>query len=197
MVYGRPMENPTLNRWQTYLETTETYGTFEQRVPEYYTVGKYLNYLGLKDDDLVVDVGAGTCDMDHYLRTRTGWRGRYLPIDGATHGIDFNEVEPEDYLPKSHADFYVCIETLEHVYEPRKLAEAMLSRATRGVIVTTPNADIVDVIAADSTHVYAIHPEELKEWGFSVIKVTFNDRGEGDTLVGIWTPEEEYPADKD
>lgn len=189
------MTAQTRNFWHDYLEKTESYGTFEQRSPEYKMVYHYLKTLGLEDDDLVVDVGAGSCDMDHYLRTQGGWRGKYLPIDGATYGIDFNEVSPEDYLPAADAHWYVCVETLEHVYDPEALVKAMQKRATKGVIITTPNADVVDVIAVDSTHVMPIHPQDLERWGFSVVKVNFNARDEHDTLVGIWAAgAEDYPA---
>ena len=189
------MTAQTRNFWSDYLVKTESYGTFEQRCPEYHIVHWYLKNLGLRDDDLVVDVGAGSCDMDHFLRTKAGWRGKYLPIDGATYGIDFNDVAPEDYLPAADADFYVCIETLEHVYDPEALVKAMQKRAKRGIIVTTPNADVVDVVAVDSTHVMPIHPQDLKNWGFEVSKINLNNRDDHDTLLGVWNPvAEEYPV---
>lgn len=182
-----------LDRWTRYLtlEETPTYGTYVQRAPEYDTVARWLHNLGLQDDQLIVDVGAGSCDFDHYLRTVAGWRGKYLPIDGATLGINFNERLPYTYLPNAPADWYVSIETLEHVHDPERIVSAMKQRARKGIVVTTPNARSVDVIAVDSTHVIAILPEMLEEWGFSVFKVNFCDRGteeEPDTLVGVWTP---------
>jgi hypothetical protein len=189
------MTTQTRNFWSDYLVRTESYGTFEQRSPEYQMVTGFLKGLGLADDDLVVDVGAGSCDMDHFLRTQGGWRGKYLPIDGATYGIDFNNLFPHQYLPEAAADWYVCIETLEHVYDPESLVKAMQKRATKGVVVTTPNADVVDVVAVDSTHVMPIHPQDLEKWGFSVTKVNFNARDEHDTLVGVWAPQmEDYPV---
>jgi hypothetical protein len=194
-LWRKSVATQTRNFWHDYLEKTTTYGTFEQRCPEYQIVFNYLKSLGLEDDDLIVDVGAGSCDMDHFLRTRGGWRGKFLPIDGATYGIDFNNVHPDDYLPDADAHWYVCIETLEHVYDPEALILSMQARATKGVIVTTPNADVVDVVAVDSTHVMPIHPQDLQAWGFSVIKVNLNQRDEHDTLVGIWRPDaEDYPA---
>lgn len=181
----------TRQRWHNYLIETPTYGTYLERTPEYEVVTTMLSTLGLKDDDLIVDVGAGSCDMDHYLRTAAGWRGKYLPIDGATHGIDFNVKHPYEYLPSSKADFYVCIETLEHLYNPETLVKFMQMRATRGIVVSTPNAESVDVIAVDSTHVYPIYPHDLEGWGFTVLKYNFCGRGteeEPDTLIGIWNP---------
>lgn len=193
-----------LDRWTHYLtpEETPTYGTYEQRAPEYDTVANWLMNLGLKDDDLIVDVGAGSCDFDHYLRTSGAWRGRYLPIDGATIGINFNERLPYTYLPNAPADWYVAIETLEHIYDPERVVRAMRQRARKGMVVTTPNARSVDVIAVDPTHVIAITPEMLYDWGFTVHKVNFCDRGteeEPDTLVGVWIPatEEFLPEPKD
>lgn len=186
-------------KWDIYLRTTKTYGTFENRVPEYQIAMDKLLMLGLHHDDLVVDVGAGSCDMDHYMRTVVGWRGKYLPIDGATYGIDFNKRLPYTYLPNSKADFYISLETLEHVYDPERIVRAMQQRAAKGIVVTTPNPEVVDVLAVDPTHVISIWPRDLEEWGFIVTKVTLNDRGEGDTLVGFWTPDmvrhdEDFPV---
>lgn len=189
------MSTTTREFWATYLTTTSTYGTFEERSPEYQLATLAMQARGLRDDELIVDVGAGSCDMDHFLRTRAGWRGKYFPVDGATLGIDFNDVSPEKYLPSASAEWYVCLETLEHVYDPEALVLAMQARATRGVVVTTPNADIVDVVAVDSTHVMPIHPADLERWGFSVSYFQLNGRGKGDTLLGFWAPDlEDFPV---
>jgi hypothetical protein len=187
------MGTDTRKFWHNYLLTTSTYGTFEQRCPEYAWVTRFLEMNGLKDDDMIVDVGAGSCDMDHYLRTKAGWRGKYFPVDGATVGVDFNDYPAGDWLPPVTSDWYVCIETLEHVYDPENLIKEMMARAEKGIVVTTPNADVVDVVSVDSTHVMPIHPQDLERWGFSVTKVQFNDRHSEDTLIGFWAPDaEEY-----
>lgn len=186
------MSTDTRTVWSNYLQETPTYGTYENRIPEYMLAYQTLVGLGLQDDHLIVDVGAGSCDMDHYLRTGAGWRGKYLPVDGATHGIDFNERLPYTYLPNSHADYYVSLETLEHVYDPERVVRAMQQRARKGVVVTTPNPEVVDVMAVDPTHVISIWPSMLEEWGFIVNRVTLNARGAGDTLVGFWTPNIEH-----
>ena len=185
--------------WDNYLRETPTYGTYENRVPEYQIATTLLASLGLKNDHLIVDVGAGSCDLDHYMRTLASWRGKYLPIDGATHGIDFNERLPYTYLPNAKADFYVSLETLEHVYDPDRLVRAMQQRATKGIVVSTPNPEVVDVLAVDPTHVISIWPRDLEAWGFRVVKSTLNARGEGDTLFGVWSPvlehhDEEFPV---
>lgn len=173
--------------WMKYLtpEQTPTYGTYEDRVPEYRLIGAALKVAGLVDDDLIVDVGAGCCDLDHWLRTGMGWRGRYLPVDGAVQGIDLNA----GWLPDVPADWYVSTETVEHVYEADRLIAAMQGLASKGVVISTPNADSHDVRLTDPTHVRPVYPGEMLSWGFRVTPVNLNPgRGEGDTMICVWKP---------
>lgn len=171
-------------RWQQYLAETPTYGGYHDRVPEYRRVAHLLAVAGLEQDDLIVDVGAGTCDLDHYLRTEIGWRGKYLPYDGAVQGIDLNVWEPTVF-----ADFYVSVETLEHLLQPRRLALQMQRMSAKAVVVTTPNADVVDVLAVDPTHRTPLHRSDLEGWGYEVGYATLNPgRGADDTLLGVWQP---------
>jgi len=189
----------TRQRWDQYLHDAPNYGLYHHRIPEYEIATNHLRNFGLKDDDIIVDVGAGACDMDHYLRTGAGWRGKYLPIDGATYGIDFNERLPYTFLPSAKAAYYVCLETLEHLYDPERMVRAMQQRTLTALVVSTPNPETHDVCATDSTHFTPIWPRDLEEWGFTVVKYTLNARGEGDTLFGLWTPnmvhhDEEFPV---
>lgn len=179
----------TQQAWEEYLSTTPSYGSYYDRCPEYHVVFRQLARLGLAENDLIVDVGAGWCDFDHYIRTEQGWRGRYMPIDGSIQGIDMNLWSG----PRVHADWYVCIETLEHLYEPGHLVEQMKKYTKQGMVVTTPNADVVDVLAVDRTHVIALDRAWLQDYGFKVHAVNFSGRGDAegpdaDTLVGVWTP---------
>lgn len=183
-VTARPTVAETQEQWRAYLtpEITPAYGSYSDRVQEYRVVAAALLRAGLKDDDLIVDVGAGSCDLDHWLRTGVGWRGRYLPIDGAVQGVDLRE-----HRLTIPADWYVSVETLEHLPDAEQTVERMRGLARKGVVVTTPNADTHDVTATDPTHCRPIHPSELEAWGFEVETFTFNPgRGEGDTMLGSW-----------
>ena len=168
-------------RWQTYLRETSTYGRYEDRVPEYRIVAQALFNMGLGDDMLVVDVGAGTCDFDAYLRTAERWRGQYLPVDGAIDGTNLEGWEPWLGL---EPDYVVCIETIEHVLNPTRLLNAILGMPARGFVITTPNADVVDVLAVDPTHRSALTKAWFEEHGFTARDSTLNPgRGRGDTIV--------------
>ena len=83
---------PHRQRWSEYIdpEVTKTYGTYDRK-PEYAHVAMKLFELGMETGDMLLDVGAGPCDMDRFLRQVVRWHGRYVPLDGATHGIDFND----------------------------------------------------------------------------------------------------------
>lgn len=174
------------DRWRNYLVTTDTYGTYEDRCPEYRVVAYELRKMGMRADDTVVDVGAGMGDFGRFLR-ENGFTGTYIPIDGAQDGTDLNEWIPDENL---RADFVVCIETLEHLDNPDETVAWLMTVAGEGIVVTTPNPAVVDVCAVDPTHVTPIRKEDLLSLGFdSVFEVEFCGRGnveEGwDTLVGL------------
>lgn len=177
--------------WVKYLEETPTYGTYTDRRPEYALVHGILHRMGLEDGDLIVDVGAGTCDFDRYLRTEGNWHGRYWPIDGAIQGIDFMLSDPDEYLPSGTVDWFVSIETIEHVTKGRsiRLLNGMMDRAGKGVVITTPNAEAVDVLAVDPTHLCGWTTSELEAMFLTVSTATFSpDRPQPDTLVGWYKP---------
>lgn len=182
------------SRWVEYLEETPTYGTYFDRRPEYQEVWARLFEMGVKDGDLIVDVGAGTCDFDRFLRTEAKWNGRYWPIDGAVQGIDFQAVSPAEYLPAGDVDWIVCIETIEHVDKERNLLDLMLARTKKGIVVTTPNGDVQDVIPLDPTHVCGWTSAEFEKRGMTVHGAVFNPgRPMPDTLIAFrrmtWTDE--------
>lgn len=98
----------------------ERTGTYEYRCLRYAAAWNRLEQLGLAAHDLIVDVGAGMCDLDRYGRTVRAWDGRYLPVDGAIDGTDLNT-----WHPTFEADFYVALELIEQLeargYEVRAL----------------------------------------------------------------------------
>lgn len=156
-------------------------GTLEYRFVRYSAVADELYAMGLDDDCLLVDVGAGTCDLDFYLRTERGYKGRYLPVDAAIDGTDL-----EIWRPPLRADFFVAVELLEHLENARALAVTMIGAADGGVVVTTPNTNELGMQAVrdmDATHVRPIFGEELRSWGFRVQERSFfgQDR---DSMLG-------------
>lgn len=174
-------------KWRTYLRDTPTYGTYDDRRQEYREVHKQLQALGLQDGDLIVDVGAGTCDFDRYLRTEALWSGLYWPIDGAVQGVNFMHLNPREYLPEGMVDWVVAIETIEHVPAEQKLLSRLIQCAGKGLVVTTPNGGIMDVSSLDPTHVDSYTVTDLIGHGLEVEGVTFSpDRPQPDTLIGWW-----------
>jgi hypothetical protein len=144
-------------KWQQYNE--ERRGTYEFRSKtRYKAVADRLFAMGLNDLHTLVDVGAGSCQFGLYLSER-GWRGSYLPVDAVIDGAD---LETWTAFP---ADFYVCIETLEHVKAWNRLLVDMELHARIGVVLTTPNSESVDVLGCDPTHVSVIYPWLLLDYG--------------------------------
>lgn len=164
--------------WRHYLATCPSYGTPEQRSPEYQLSWEVLRRGGCTDRDLIVDVGCGDQGFDLFLRRIAGYRGQYLGVDGSIDGTELNW-----WVPTHQAEWFVCLEVLEHLTEPFVLLSEMLRQATKGVVISTPNPDVVDVIAVDPTHVTPISIGELECRGMDISTHTLNPgRGEGDTL---------------
>lgn len=137
--------------------------------------------VGLKDEDTVVDVGAGWTEFDYCLRTEGHWRGRYIPVDGCVDGTDL-----EEWTPPRPAEWFVALELLEHLEDPGRLVRAMQAKATKGIIVSTPNPMTTDVLGMDPTHKTEIHQRMLREWGFQhVLKKSFYG-GKKDSLFALW-----------
>lgn len=172
-------------KWVRYLDETPTYGTYYDRRQEYAKVYQRLLSMGLGDGDLIVDVGAGSCDFDRYLREEQHWTGRYWPIDGAVQGMDFTIDTPGWYLPGEPVDWIVAIETIEHIPQSMNIVRELIDHCTEGVVVTTPNGEILDVASLDLTHVDSYKRSDLERHGMDVEGVTFSpDRAQPDTLIG-------------
>lgn len=153
-------------------------GKYEWRMVRYGAVADKLVRMGLTDDDIVVDVGAGWCEFDHYLRTEVGWCGRYLPIDGNLDGTDLNV-----WSPKFEYGFLVAIELLEHLRDPCRLMFEMVEHATKGVAATTPNPETTDVFGMDPTHICSIHADVFTVCGWDTRIESFYGQPEDSILA--------------
>jgi len=187
------MSDEERQKWSDYLtpEQTPTYGTYQDRKPEYEQVWStlYLD-LGFREDSLVLDLGAGSCDMDRYMREVSTGSFKYLPVDGATFGRDFNSPDFWDWAHETFptVDYVVSIETIEHVFDYRPFFEFVDNKARRGAVITTPNgAAGFDVQAQDPTHYSALTETVFNRFGYSVRQVSFCGRsqvaGQGDALI--------------
>lgn len=153
--------NLNKERWEAYLN--ERRGTYEFRCQRYSAVAEVMIGGGLHMDDDIVDVGAGRLEFERYMRS-IGWNGRYTPIDGSIDGTDINHWVP------GPATWFVAIELLEHLDNPFRLMIQMSQQAFKGVVITTPNPAVVDVLAIDPTHVTPIPAEAFasRSWEHSI-----------------------------
>ena len=155
----------------------ERTGTYEWRCLRYAAAWDRLLEMGLRSSDLIVDVGAGMCDFDRYARQVRNFDGRILPVDGAIDGTDLNVWTPP-YL----AEFFVCLELIEHLEDPFDFLERLSLRATRGIVLTTPNPEVVDVLAIDRTHLTPVSGDYLMYRGYRVAAVRLFGKDK-DTLL--------------
>lgn len=160
----------------------EDYGgpaTYGQRVGQYDWAIAAMARLGLADGDVICDLGAGYCDLDVRLRSR-GWWGRYVPVDGwIDPRIDLETWEPFD------ADFFVAIDVVEHLHDWRAMVHRAQSHARKGMIVMTPDAETVDVLAMHPTHFSALTGADLEAEGFHVSHPQLPDYLQ---LGAFWVP---------
>lgn len=177
----RPL-TPEENRsqWLAYLD--ERTSTYAQRVQRFGAVFWEMRRLGFRSGDLVVDVGAGHCEFDRYLRTSPiePFDLRYVPVCGAIDGTDLDV-----WRPKISAEFYVAIEVVEHLHTAPQMLSALSQFATKGAIITTPNPRTVDVLELDRTHVFPVQRELLEGLGYDVRAVSLFGKPE-DTLLGVY-----------
>lgn len=152
-------------KWQKYNDDRR--GTYEFRSrTRYKEVAKQLFAMGLRDNQTVLDVGAGSCQFGMYLR-ECGWAGDYIPMDAAFNGDDLETWSGTD------ADFIVCIEVVEHLTDPFGLVAKMMLCARHGLVLTTPNSKTVNVLTCDPTHVSIVPQETLELLGFNVEAVSW------------------------
>ena len=84
---------PTFQKCDGYLEGRT--GTYDYRCRRYDAVIDVImaSEWGLRDTDTVADLGAGWTEFGHRLSER-GFRGRYIPYDGAIDGKDLTYWQP-------------------------------------------------------------------------------------------------------
>lgn len=137
-------------------------GTYEYRCHRYDAViDKIHRKAGLTPDLTIADIAAGWTEFGHRL-TERGFRGRYIPYDGAIDGKDLQYWVP----PLTRLDVIVAIEFLEHIKHPERLVNTMFDKAEALVVVTTPNSEVVDTLAMDEDHVIALDKYDLRAMGF-------------------------------
>lgn len=157
-------------------------GKYEWRRERYEAALVAMDRIGLEDKDTIIDVGAGWTELDHCLRVEGDWRGRYIPVDGSIDATDL-----EVWNPPREAEYFVALELLEHLDDPQRLMAAMQAKATKGVIVSTPNPETTDVLGMDPTHRTEISKALLWAFGFEVYTRSFYGQVD-DSLFGIWKP---------
>lgn len=175
---------PTIQNCDNYMD--ERKGKYEYRAVRYRHAIDAMIARGLDDSMTIFDVGAGMTEFDYTLRAEYNWRGRYIPVDGGIDGTDLNH-----WTPPREGHWFVALELLEHLNNWNGLIYAMQDKASRGIVVSTPNPRTTDVIGMDPTHVVEIYPAYLEGRGFQVTEETFYggvfSNGEPDSLFGVWT----------
>lgn len=175
---------PTIQNCDNYMDSRE--GKYEYRAVRYRYAIEAMRAIGLDDSMTIFDVGAGMTEFDYTLRAEYGFRGRYIPVDGGIDGTDLNV-----WVPPREAHWFVALELVEHLTNWGGLLKKMQDRATKGVVISTPNPRTTDVLGMDPTHVEAIMPHWLESYGFTVTEETFYggvfSSGEPDSLFGVWT----------
>lgn len=159
-------------------------GCYERRAFRYRAALKAMQELGLEDSDTVFDIGAGWTEFDYCLRAEGNSKCRYVPVDGGIDGVQL-----ETWVPPRDAEFFVALELIEHLYDPFRLVMELQKRVTKGIIISTPNTDLLGekaVIDMDATHFSPIYQFALRAHGFEVEPSTFYGK-ENDSILGVWT----------
>jgi len=156
--------------------------SYQKRKPRYAETSAVLKNEGLKNSDTLLDVGSGWTELDYHLRVDLDWHGRYIPIDGAIDGVDL-----EQWAPPHPHEWLIALELLEHLHNPQRLALALIDKALRGVVISTPNPAVIDVYAMDPTHITPISQPTLEKWGFQVRPCSLYGVEKNDGLIAWFT----------
>ncbi|MFD7016090.1 hypothetical protein [Streptomyces sp. NPDC059928] len=161
-----------------------------ERSARYEVAADRLRTGGLSDRHTLADIGAGHTELDVCLRTVHGWRGRYVPVDRWTGPVDL-----ETWIPPMRWDWVACLEVLEHLHDPMRLLSELMSSALSGVVVTTPNPEVVDVLAMDPTHVTALTRQQLADVGlYTSLHNLYGTADDG--ICGVWYREGLHVAER-
>jgi hypothetical protein len=172
---GTPAQKPLMKRCQEYVAARRA--TYDMRRERFCAVADVLDSrFNLSDTDIIYDLGAGHCQFDYYLRAERNWRGIYVPIDGHIDGTNL-----QTWKPKQQPDIYVIMEFVEHLRRPIALLDRLKPR--KGIVLTTPNADVTDVLGCDPDHKSIVTRAQLRRLGYSVYANGFFGTP-NDTLVG-------------
>ena len=105
-----------------------------------------------------------------------------MPVDRWTGpaGLDLDR-----WVPPRRWDWFACLEVLEHLANPLRLLEVVCDAAASGVVVTTPNPEVVDVLALDPTHRTPLTRQQLASAGLYTSLHNFYGTA-GDGICGVW-----------
>ncbi|MGH3921510.1 MAG: hypothetical protein ACRDYX_21730 [Egibacteraceae bacterium] len=181
-VQGQAISSGGRERWISECDRylAERSGRYEWRRTRYRKAAGHLHERGLDDSDTLVDVAAGWTEFDYCLRHELDWRGRYIPIDGGIDGTDLSS-----WVPARFAEWFVALEILEHLTNPARLVQVMQAHADKGLVISTPNPAVVDVMAMDPTHLTPLPAETLARWGLHVEICSLYGQID-DGLLGWW-----------
>ncbi|MFH9672884.1 hypothetical protein ACH4L5_11525 [Streptomyces sp. NPDC017405] len=89
------------------------------------------------------------------------------------------------WVPAMRFDWMACLEVIEHLADPGRLMRVLQDSADLGVVITTPNPAVVDVLALDPTHLAPVTREDLAGLGFYT--TTHNLYGTPDDgICAVW-----------
>jgi hypothetical protein len=162
-------------KWVDYLKART--GTYSFRVKRYKAAFDKLTEMGALPTDHICDVGAGNTEFGRFLYQSTRFEGRYHPVDAVLDGTDL-----EVWRPPIGADWYVLLEVIEHLKDPYRLLSYCWAAAYKGLVLTTPNPAVVDVLGMDKTHVTPVSEIDLVKWGLNVEPINLFGKGD-DTLI--------------
>lgn len=168
------------DKWDNYRKTRKGDYAFRSRT-RYNGVFGTLQNMGLEDGHGILDLGAGDCHFGQYCFQR-GWRGSYTPVDATIGGHDL-----EYWAANGRWKWVVAIEVAEHLVDPLRFIREATKAARLGIVITTPNPRVVDVLKCDPTHVSVITTEQLHALHFAVTEQSYfseqHKPGQLDTLL--------------
>ena len=144
------------------------YRSYDERAVRYRLATLAMIMMGLDENDSVLDFGGGDAELEKCMRDEFGWKGLYVNVDYVT-GLDIKQVLAE-HAANFRCDFVTGLEVIEHLDQP--WVNIMLMRlpfyARKGVVLSTPDPLVQDVLAMDNTHVTPVYPVMFAARGYTV-----------------------------